>query len=814
MGYRASTKTASKVAPGQPKTSSKASAASLLKPARTRKEQRKKNRQLKKVKKVAWYTHKTVEGLTAQPKTDSAKRKRSTGEDGKEIEESRAVRKKKDLEREARAQKKVEQLKEKKRQQNIQRLQAENEEEDRLIKKLEKKLRLNKRKNKTAVPASFTDDGLGYLLELMTDSAAGALNVNSEDNWGKKGTRDEDGRMEEELEDAEGEFGSEGDEMEQDEAEEGFDEVPNEDKDDEDQPEEDEMDGEDGLQSEPEESGSLREDIYGRMRDIEGNIVEPEVTGRYIPPARQATDGVADQSMVQLKRQLKGLLNRLTEANMAGIVKQVEQMFSSHSRFGMNETLTSLIFESCISPSLMPKKLAFEYGMFMALLYQNVGVEIGAFYIQKLLNSYDTLRAKETLHDEDRRIDNIVLLWCHAYNFKIIDASMVLDLLGEFADRFREKDINLTLSILREVGFSLRKDDPVALKELVATIQSKIGEKRNDEAKEMGSRVVFMLDTISAIKNNNMRKIPNYDPAELEHLLKVFRALIHKGHVMEAQLKVPLTDLRNASEKGRWWVVGAAWNKPGQGDPVDNRVEADRKSRVGQEGSLSAKFSEKLLRLATQQRMNTDVRKAIFCSIMSAEDYNDAFERVTKLGLKNAQEAEIIHVLLHCGLHEKKFNPFYSFVLEKFAAVHRTYQRQFLFTVWDKIRDLSTLSPTEAANLAEMVSHGLLHNDALPITVLKKINFADMNAALLTFLRAVLSELLLSPSEEDVRRIFAALSEKKYKTFRESVRLFVRHFLMRNSSKVLTGKFAKFTKEFLVDRIDAAEKSLLGARKI
>ena len=132
----------------------------------------------------------------------------------------------------------------------------------------------------------------------------------------------------------------------------------------------------------------------------------------------------------------------------------------------------------------------------------------------------------------------------------------------------------------------------------------------------MGSRVSFMLDIINAIKNNNMRKIPNYDPAELEHLLKVFRALVHKGHVMETQLKVPLSDLRDASEKGKWWVVGAAWNNP---DGETTKINEKSTVKSGKEGSLSAKFSEKLLKLASQQRMNTDVRKAIFCSIMSAE---------------------------------------------------------------------------------------------------------------------------------------------------------------------------------------------------
>lgn len=37
------------------------------------------------------------------------------------------------------------------------------------------------------------------------------------------------------------------------------------------------------------------------------------------------------------------------------------------------------------------------------------------------------------------------------------------------------------------------------------------------------SRVKFMLETILAIRNNNMRKIPNYDPTHLEHLRKLIR---------------------------------------------------------------------------------------------------------------------------------------------------------------------------------------------------------------------------------------------------------------------------------------------------
>lgn len=40
--------------------------------------------------------------------------------------------------------------------------------------------------------------------------------------------------------------------------------------------------------------------------------------------------------------------------------------------------------------------------------------------------------------------------------------------------------------------------------------------------------------------------------------------------------------------------------------------------------------SAKVLELARKQRMNTDVRRNIFCTIMTSEDFLDAFEKLLK----------------------------------------------------------------------------------------------------------------------------------------------------------------------------------------
>jgi nucleolar MIF4G domain-containing protein 1 len=59
---------------------------------------------------------------------------------------------------------------------------------------------------------------------------------------------------------------------------------------------------------------------------------------------------------------------------------------------------------------------------------------------------------------------------------QIFSAVLVYDILEKLNEKFGEKEVELILLILRSVGFSLRKDDPLALKELILKLQQKAGE--------------------------------------------------------------------------------------------------------------------------------------------------------------------------------------------------------------------------------------------------------------------------------------------------------------------------------------------------
>ena len=109
--------------------------------------------------------------------------------------------------------------------------------------------------------------------------------------------------------------------------------------------------------------------------------------------------------------------------------------------------------------------------------------------------------------------------------------------MNNLAERFKPKDIQLIILCLTNCGMSLRKDDPVALKNFILKVQSVATKKRTED-----SRVQFMLEVLTGIKNNNVNKIPNYDPSHFEHLRKNIKVCIREGK-FATELNISYKDL-------------------------------------------------------------------------------------------------------------------------------------------------------------------------------------------------------------------------------------------------------------------------------
>ncbi|KAL7051108.1 hypothetical protein ACKWTF_004334 [Chironomus riparius] len=745
----------------------------------------------------------------------------------------------------------------------VEQLQQANEDEDKLIGKYEKLLKLNKKKRKDGGISKF-NDGLDYLLELCTDdsiqkmykAAKEAANFEDPDESlpkkppkkkRKKNVQESDDepdpeevkelakkaeklkKFEEkyfgddedffknnpEIDSCDGSdselegdehvsnksFGSDNNDSESDNEDPEGSESDNED------PEGSESDNEDPEGSEsynedPEGSGSnneseeeVKEDIYGRKIDKKGKLIQ-EDKSKYVPPhlrkSLKSIDAESDpkrrEKLQNLKRQINGFVNRLAEANLHRISIDIENLYSSNARNDMNTVLTEVIQNSLISNVLARDRAVLENTLLIAVLHANIGSEIGAFFLQILVERFDRLfKMIDATEVENKELDNVIFVICHLYTYKLFKHNIIYEILEKLCSKLTEKRIECILLVLKSIGFILRKDDPVALKEFILKAQKML----NSKEVESNTRITYMLDVLMAIKNNNVTKIPQYDATIVDHFRKLLKQFIRSGKYVTT-LAITLDDLLNAEERGKWWLVGSAWS----GNDTQNR---NKKSDF-QEETTNDEHRNKIMALAKKQRMNTDAKRNVFYVLMTAEDYVDAFEKILS---STNDERTIISVILHCCLSEKEYNEYYSVLAQKFCEHNRKYLLAIQFAVWDKIKELDNLNVKHINNLSRFLIF-LIENDNLPLSVLKVVEFAQIEKSALRLVRQVMLGLLLA-KEQSFERTFERIEPSmKLNAFKDQLRLFLKVFLLKdNTLKINEEQMMK-----LQARIEKAEKFL------
>ncbi|XP_040170886.1 nucleolar MIF4G domain-containing protein 1 homolog [Anopheles arabiensis] len=585
----------------------------------------------------------------------------------------------------------------------------------------------------------------------------------------------------------------------------------------------DPSDGEDGSKSSTKKDDGTWEDIYGRKRDKAGNIIKEDNSsagatgGKYVPPHLRAkleaeaaakgnaTDPKQQERLQRLQRTLKGQINRLAESNVHRISITLDNLYMQNARHDMNSTLTALILEATVVPTLTPERMVLEHMLLVAILHANVGGEVGSQFLETIVGRFLELLGKiETTPNEAKQLDNCVQLMCHLYTFDIVKCKIVHEVMQKLIECFNEKAVECILLVLRTVGFILRKDDPLALKELIIAIQKKAA-NAPDKLKN-DPRVKYMLEILLAVKNNNMSKIPQYDPTLVEHFRKLLKGMINNGKYVSS-LNIGIEDIVKIPERGKWWLVGSAWLGAKDAGPNTGGKPGTTSTSTGE-----AQYSEQLLELARQQRMNTDDRRNAFCIIMSAEDYLDAFEKLLRLAIKDLRI--LVSVIIHCALAEKDYNPYYSVLAQKFCDYDRRYQLAIQYALWDRLKEIHSLQQQQVRNLARFITH-LIGEGGLALSCLKVVDLAEIDKVNLRLMRQIMLGLLLMEDENKCLQVFSRISASfKLKAFKDGIRLFMHHFLARGSSSANSSSLPEEQVQLLQERIKQADELLATDTKI
>ncbi|KAJ4375054.1 hypothetical protein N0V83_002134 [Neocucurbitaria cava] len=535
-----------------------------------------------------------------------------------------------------------------------------------------------------------------------------------------------------------------------------------------------------------EESEGDAEPVQPRIR--ENPYVAPVAPGstqptKYIPPALRAPPSSDAEALSRLKRQIQGLFNRLSEANILSILKDIESIYQNNPRGYVNTTLVDLLVGLLSDPSALLDTFLNLHAGFIAAVYKVIGPDFGAQIVERIVSEIDR-HYQTNKEGTGKQSTNLISVVAELYTFQVVGSNIVFDYIRFFLDELTEINTELLLRIVRAAGPQLRQDDPTALKDIVVLLQKSVARVGQNN---LPVRTKFMIETINDLKNNRMKTGIAASAISREHTTRVKKQLgtLNTRNLKGTEpLRVGLSDIRDTEKRGKWWLVGASWrNEPGNEAHVDESKDSDRRKIVIDVEEDDSEVD--LIQLAREHRMNTDIRRAIFVSIMSASDFKDAQIRLSKLNLKKSQETEIPRVIVHCAGAEKTYNPYYTVLARKTCSDHKS-RKSYQFALWDVFKSLGEKqdgaddsdededSKDKDVSLRKVVNQGKLYGTliakkALPVTSLKNLNFPYLQPKTKTFVEVLLVTTILESlkaskskdkrDERAVREIFVEVDQ-------------------------------------------------------
>ncbi|PKI85642.1 suppressor of glycerol defect [Malassezia vespertilionis] len=493
---------------------------------------------------------------------------------------------------------------------------------------------------------------------------------------------------------------------------------------------EDELQGSDEYDDEDEEEEDVEEamaDDFEQKAPIEAvaHAEQPKASappsGMYVPPALRAAkakerDAEKEIEQQKLHRYVNRQLNRLAEGNLDTIIGELDSLYRTFARRDVSTTITRLVLDTIAARTHLTETIVVLYAALITAMHRIVGVEFGAYFLQecitRMLHVYvplikTPLDETEEVAAKNRECVNLMLLLCHLFNLKLISSTILYDLVRLFLNRgFREllpgingpkviteADIELILRIVQSSGADLRRDDSTSFKaiaELTSEVLAQAPKEGNTVANS--SRARFMLEALVNVRKNHKQN-QSATMESTQRMTKFLSTLERRRSVRtQAALQVGLKDLQDAEKKGRWWLVGAAWT--GHEETSDSAAPT---TKATQESNTDLSWLPDdtkeetacdFVALGRSHGMNTDARRAIFSTLLNSVDYKDAVQSLMQLKLNEVQRREVIRVLLHCGVQEQQYNPFYTLVGQQLAEELPAMRVTLQYVLWDYFREI------------------------------------------------------------------------------------------------------------------------------
>ncbi|KAI9147882.1 dihydrolipoyl dehydrogenase precursor [Paramyrothecium foliicola] len=666
--------------------------------------------------------------------------------------------------------------------------------DDAAIEDFERKLGL--KKGRKSLPQSFKDDGLDELLDDLGTEQEGI------DDGSKKRKRDYDDWLsakraknnpglaaDQTRKQPQKEFDDDGEEDDDDLSLDGS-MLDSEDEEDEDEGlENPDLEDAAGEHSDEDSFGGFDSDTQdtasSRPRQKENPYVAPTtgaVVAKYVPPSLRRASGTEDEAKARLRKQVQGLINRLTDANILSIVHSAEDLYQKNARGDVTEILADAVLAQICKPESLPDQFFVLTGGFVAAVYKVMGSSFGAHLVNRIVKDFGSEYDKATKEDRQesairKEPSNLIALLTQLYTFEVVSCKIIFDYMERLLSELSELNVELLLRICRMAGRLLRKDDPQALKHVSSVLNRTVSQAGYDK---VSARTKFMIETISDLKNSKPKARGLESGVVSEHVQRMKKKLGElKSQTRRldglAPMGMSLEDLESVETRGQWWLVGASVPvKPGT---KGSGHDANAAQHMAADGDITDDEDMDIVlpdypTMARAQGFSSTTQVSIFTALMSATDAEHGYRQFVQLGLKKDDQLEIARVLVQCVGSEAQYNPYYALIGRqtssnsriRFALQDRLWKifhgmGESLFgeaAEEDETADMERMRDERRMQHVAQFYASLIADGTLTLAVLKPLDLPELNPWTSKFVEWLMIRLLQDcrgKSEKEAARI-------------------------------------------------------------
>ncbi|EGU78655.1 hypothetical protein FOPG_11420 [Fusarium oxysporum f. sp. conglutinans race 2 54008] len=542
--------------------------------------------------------------------------------------------------------------------------------DDAEIEAFERKLGI--KKGRKSLPQSFKQDGLGDLL----GDLSGEEDVSDNDNDNKKRKSEYDdwlaSKRRKTVEPAGRQKVRDMSEDEEGDEDMGLDDESGDEDEDMDLMDEDDEDGGDfdneSFGGFGDDEGDAADNTPAQPRQRENPYVAPTTgvtVAKYVPPSLRRAANSEEERKSRLRKQVQGLINRLTDANILSIVKSVEELYQNNARGDVTDVMTDAIMAQICKPESLPDQFFVLTGGFAAAIYRLIGSSFGSVLIRRIVEDfgghYEQASKEQNAESAiQKEASNILTLLSQLYVFEVVTCKIIFDYMERLLSDLNEINVELLLRICRMAGRMLKQDDQQSLKHVSGVLNqsvSKVGYSN------ISARTKFMVETITDLTKGK-KKARGLDftvvSEHVQRMKKRLGELKSQSRRLDglAPMGVGLVDIEGAETRGKWWLVGAS--------VPTTLLDKSKKGHVSDAEMSDHEDMDIVLpdypKKARAQGLSGTAQIAIFTALMTASNFEHAYRQFVNLRLKKDDQLALATVLVQCVGSEMQYNPYYALV--------------------------------------------------------------------------------------------------------------------------------------------------------